>query len=129
VTKILVVEDDRATAGLLKTIFELEGFKTLVCAAPECVVPTVRQDVPDVIFMDYHLAETDSLSLLREIKADESLRAIPVVMTSGLDHSKECKQEGADGFLIKPFRPAILIAEIRAVLERRNNTKHDDQKT
>jgi DNA-binding response OmpR family regulator len=126
VTKILIVEDDRATTGLLITVFELEGFKTLICAKPECVVPTVRQDAPDVIFMDYHLAETDSLPLLRAIRADESLCAIPVVMTSGLDYSKECKQEGADSFLIKPFRPAILIAEIRAALERRSDTRHND---
>ena len=116
-TKILIVEDDRATTGLLKTVFELEGFKTLVCPDATRVVETVRRDRPDVVFMDLHLAEMQSLSILREIKQDQELRSIPVVMTSGLDRSQECKEAGAEGFLLKPFRPANLVAEIRAVLE------------
>ena len=116
-TKILIVEDDRATTGLLKTVFELEGFKTLVCPDATRVVETVRKDRPDVVFMDLHLAEMQSLSILREIKQDQELRSIPVVMTSGLDRSQECKEAGAEGFLLKPFRPANLVAEIRAVLE------------
>lgn len=116
-TKILIVEDDRATSGLLKTVFELEGFKALVCPDASRVVETVRRDRPDVVFMDLHLAEMQSLSILREIKQDQELRSIPVVMTSGLDRSQECKEAGAEGFLLKPFRPANLVAEIRAILE------------
>jgi DNA-binding response OmpR family regulator len=119
-SKILIVEDDRATTGLLKTVFEMEGFKALVCPQANRVVETVRRDRPDVVFMDYHLAESESLPVLRELKADAELRSIPVVMTSGLDRSKECAEAGAAGFLIKPFRPSNLLERIRAVL---NETK------
>jgi DNA-binding response OmpR family regulator len=118
VTKILIVEDDRATTGLLKTVFEMEGFKTIVCPQSERVVQVVRQEIPDLVFMDYHLADKDSLPILEELKGDAELKTIPVVMTSGLDRSKECEKAGADGFLIKPFRPSKLMAEIRAALER-----------
>lgn len=116
-TKILVVDDDRATTGLLKTVFEMEGFKTIVCPDPERVVSVVRREKPDLVFMDFHLAETESLSILQEIKGDEELQGIPVVMTSGLDHSQECEQAGAARFVLKPFRPANLMAELRAVLD------------
>ena len=115
-TTILIVEDDRATTGLLKTLFEMEGFKAAVCPHPERVLEVVRQDPPDLIFMDYHLAETDSLPILRQIKGDAGLKEIPVIMTSGLDRSQECQQAGADGFLLKPFRPRNLMAEVRAHL-------------
>lgn len=128
-TKILVVEDDRATSGLLKTVFEMEGYKPIVCADPQRVVDIVRQDRPDVIFMDVHLADTESLPLLEEIKRDEEIKHIPVVMTSGLDRSLECKEAGADSFLIKPFRPSTLVAEIQAALERSSETKQNEQKT
>lgn len=124
--KILVVEDDRATSGLLKTVFEMEGFKPIVCADPARAIEVVRQDRPDAIFMDYHLAETDSLPLLREIKGDEALKRIPVVMTSGLDRSVECRQAGAESFILKPFRPSELVAEIQAVLERSSETNHNE---
>jgi DNA-binding response OmpR family regulator len=117
VTKILIVEDDRATTGLLKTIFELEGFKAIVCADPERVVDVVRHDRPDLVLMDYHLVGTESLSILQQLKHDEELREIRILMTSGLDRSRECEEAGAEGFILKPFRPAKLLAEVRAVLE------------
>jgi len=118
VTKILIVEDDRATSGLLKTVFQMEGFETSVCPDPVRVLEVIYQEKPDVVLMDYHLAEVVSLPLLREIKSDQELQGLPVVMISGLDRSVECKQAGADSFVLKPFRPAALLNEIRAVLER-----------
>jgi DNA-binding response OmpR family regulator len=116
--RILIVEDDRATTGLLKTIFEMEGFKTSTCPEPDRVLDVARRDRPDLIFMDYHLAETESLPVLRQIRADSELKAIPVVMTSGLDRAEESREAGADRFVIKPYRPATLLAEIRSVLDR-----------
>ena len=115
--KVLVVDDDRATGGLLKTIFEMEGFKAIVCADPGRVLDLVRREKPDLLFMDFHLAEVDSLPVLREIKGDDKLKATPVIMTSGLDRSQECIQAGADHFVLKPFRPANLMDEVRSVLK------------
>lgn len=120
-TKILIVEDDRATAGLLKTVFKMEGFTTVVCPRPENVVDVVREDEPELILMDFHLAEAESLPILRQIKADEGSKDIPVIMMSGLDRSRECKEAGADSFLIKPFRPKNLLAEVQSVLGKRKN--------
>jgi DNA-binding response OmpR family regulator len=116
VTRILIVEDDRATTGLLKTVFEMEGFKTLVCPHPDRVLGVVREKRPDVIFMDFHLAEGESLPILKTLKEDADLKRIPVVMTSGLDRSRECEKAGADSFLMKPFRPFHLMEKIRAAL-------------
>jgi DNA-binding response OmpR family regulator len=116
VSIVLIVEDDRATAGLLKTVFEMEGFGTLVCPRPERVVETVREARPDLVMMDFHLADTDSLPVLRELKADPELKGIPVLMTSGLDRSRECREAGAEVFLIKPFRPVNLMAAVRQAL-------------
>lgn len=115
-TTILVVEDDRATSGLLKTIFEMEGMQVLVCPDPDQVMGVARQERPDLIFMDYHLAEIESLLLLEEMKQDDVLKETPVLMTSGLDRSQECEKAGAAGFVLKPFRPASLVAVIQDVL-------------
>ena len=115
-TRILIVEDDRATSGLLKTVFEMEGFKVTTCPAADRVLEVVRQVKPDLILMDYYLADMESLPVFKEIKADEELATIAVVMTSGLDRSEQCKQSGADSFLLKPFRPSGLLAEVRTLL-------------
>lgn len=115
-TRILIVEDDRATSGLLKTVFEMEGFKVSTCPDAHRVLDVVREDDPDLILMDYHLADMESLPILQEIKADEKLKKIAIVMTSGLDRSELCKESGANSFLLKPFRPSELLAEVRTVL-------------
>jgi DNA-binding response OmpR family regulator len=116
--KILIVDDDRATTGLLKTVFEMQRFKVVACPDPKRVIQVMHKEKPDLIFLDFHLAETVSLPVLREIKADPVLKHTAVIMTSGLDRSAECLEAGADRFVIKPFRPMALIDEIKALLEQ-----------
>ncbi len=105
----MVVDDDQTFSGLLKTVLELEGYKVALVPSPEDVVPTARQEKPMLVLMDVHTGRGDTLDVLRELKSDETLKAMPVVMTSGMDRSPECLAAGADIFLLKPFRPAELL--------------------
>ena len=113
VAKILIVDDDRATSTLLRTLFEIEGFTGVVCPRPDDVLNTVRRERPDVVLMDVHLAEVDSIGILRELRADVELQTVPVVMTSGMDMREECEANGASGFIQKPFKPVELVALIK----------------
>jgi CheY-like chemotaxis protein len=61
------------------------------------------------VLMDVHTGHGDTLDVLRELKSDETLKVVPVVMTSGMDRSPECLAAGADIFLLKPFRPVELL--------------------
>ena len=115
-TKILIVDDDRATSTLLRTLFEIEGFVGVVCPKPDEVLNTARREKPDVVLMDVHLAEFDSILILKEIRADADLRAVPVVMTSGLDVREKCEANGASAFMQKPFKPAELVALVKRQL-------------
>ncbi len=113
---ILLVDDDRSTSTLLRTLFEIEGFVGVVCPKPEDVLNAVRHEKPDVVLMDVHLAEVDSLQILREMRGDSELQAVPVVMTSGLDLREKCKTSGASGFMQKPFKPSELVALVKSQL-------------
>jgi two-component system cell cycle response regulator DivK len=116
VPKILIVDDDRATSTLLRTLFEIEGFIGIVCPKPEDVLNTARREKPDVVLMDVHLAEVDSIHILQGIRADRELRAVPVVMTSGLDVREKCEANGASAFMQKPFKPSELVALVKRQL-------------
>ncbi len=115
--KILIVDDDRATATLLRTLFEIEGFTGFVCPKPDEVVNTARREQPDVVLMDVHLAEIDSIEILQQIRLDSDLKAVPVVMTSGMDVREKCMGAGASAFMLKPFKPTELVALVRRQLE------------
>lgn len=116
VTKILIVDDDRATSTLLRTLFEIEGFIGVVCPKPDEVLSTARREKPDVVLMDVHLAEVDSIHILKEIRVDHELQRVPVVMTSGLDVREKCEANGASAFMQKPFKPSELVALVKRQL-------------
>ena len=109
---IVVVDDDPTFCGLLKMVLEFEGYQAVIVPRPGDVVPTVRQVKPVLVLMDVHSGQEDTLGVLRDLRADEVLRAVPVVMTSGIDHAAECKAAGADVFILKPFRPSELISMV-----------------
>jgi two-component system cell cycle response regulator DivK len=116
VPKILIVDDDRSTSTLLRTLFEIEGFVGVVCPKPEDVLNAARREKPDVVLMDVHLAVGDSFHILRAMRGDRELRAMPVVMTSGLDMREKCEANGASAFMQKPFKPVELVALVRQQL-------------
>jgi len=111
--KILIVDDDKATATLLRTLFEIEGLECAICSRAEDVIADAQSENPDLLLMDAHLAEVDSLNILQEIKSDSALSAIPVIMVSGMDRSDEFLKEGAAEFVLKPFKPTDLMTVIR----------------
>ncbi|MBL7065463.1 MAG: hypothetical protein ISS49_14820 [Anaerolineae bacterium] len=57
--------------------------------------------------------------MLRELRADETLKTTPVMMTSGMDRSAECLAAGADDFLLKPFRPSKVMTMITNLIKDR----------
>jgi CheY-like chemotaxis protein len=114
---ILVVDDDPTFGGLIKTVFGLEGHEAVIVSKQEEVMPTARQVRPALVLMDLHVSRGDTLGVLRQLRADDALRAIPVVMTSGMDRSEECMAAGANIFILKPFRPSKLIEMVTNLVQ------------
>lgn len=117
---IIVVDDDEIFCGLLKTVLEFEEYQVIVEPSPDNVVAVTRQAQPLLVLMDVHSEHGDTLDVLRELKADETLGTVPVIMASGMDRSGECLKAGASAFILKPFRPDELIALIADVIAKTN---------
>jgi CheY-like chemotaxis protein len=116
---VVVVDDDQVFSGLLKTVFEFEGYQVVVVPWPDDVLPTVRQVKPALVLMDVHTGRGDTLGVLRELRADEALREVSVVMTSGMDRSAECLAAGAQAFVMKPFSPSELLTKVADLVANR----------
>lgn len=117
---VVVVDDDKVFGGLIKTVLEFEGYEVVVVPWPDDVIPTLHQLWPALVLMDVHTGRGDTLGLLREIRADEALESVLVVMTSGMDRSAECLAAGADDFILKPFSPSELLAKITDLMAGRD---------
>jgi CheY-like chemotaxis protein len=115
--RVMIIDDDQTMVGLLQSLLRLDGFETVDGAGGEDLLGRTRAAQPDAILMDVYLADKDGLELLGALKADPALTAIPVIMTSGMDMSEECRQLGAEEFLAKPYSPDDLVALLRRLTD------------
>jgi DNA-binding response OmpR family regulator len=120
---VLVLDDDRTFTGLLKTVFELEGYQAAIISDQNDLMQAARQIKPVLLVMDVHTGCGDTVGVLQELKSDETTRTIPVIMTSGMDRRDECLRAGADTFILKPFRPSELLQLVEELLGKQGTSE------
>ena len=105
----MLAEDDLTMIALLKTLLGMEGYEVVALGIDDDILESVRRDPPDVLLMDVHLPYVNGMDVLEQIRADEKVKNLKVVMTSGLNLATECKECGANDFLPKPYMPDDLL--------------------
>lgn len=103
--KILIVDDDRTTTRLLQTLLEMDGFDVVVAARGLTAMDMAHETKPDILLVDYHLADMEGIDLVKTLRADPVFEKTPIVVASGLDVEDEALSVGANKFLVKPFEP------------------------
>lgn len=116
--RILVVDDERPIAEILKFTLEREGYEVDVAYDGLEAVEKARRQPPDLIILDIMLPRLDGFSVCREVR---SFSSVPILMLT----AKEAEVDkvlglelGADDYVTKPFSPRELTARVRAVLRR-----------
>jgi DNA-binding response OmpR family regulator len=117
--RVLLIEDDAVMLSLLHTLLSMEGYEALQMQEEnlEGMLRSIQQEKPDVVLMDVNLRGADGFDLLRCIRQEKGLEGVRVLMTSGMDFGGRCEEEGADGFILKPYMPEELIRQIRHLVE------------
>jgi two-component system alkaline phosphatase synthesis response regulator PhoP len=119
--QILVVDDDREIARLLRGYLEQDGFAVRVAYDGESALHMLRQEQPDLLLLDLMLPGRDGWELTRLIRGDATLAALPIIMLTARveDTDKVLGLElGADDYVTKPFNPREVLARVRAMLRR-----------
>ena len=111
--RIMLAEDDLTMVTLLKTLLGMEGYQVIALSVDDDVIEAARKDRPDVLLLDVHLPHTNGLDILDQVRGDDEINDLKVVMTSGLNLESECKNRGADDFLLKPYMPDDLLQILR----------------
>jgi len=103
--KIMILEDDEATAELIKFYLKEEDFQVAISSRGEGFFDMVVEYQPDLITLDVMLPDTDGFSILRLLQQDERTRDIPVVFITVKENEKEKGLKmGASGYVVKPFK-------------------------
>lgn len=119
--KILIVEDERAIREMVNFALRREGFKSLEAGSVAEAEAVLKEQVPDLILVDWMLPSVSGVDFVEHVRADERLNRVPIIMlTARVDESSRIAglDAGADDYICKPFSVRELLARIRACLRR-----------
>lgn len=120
--RVLAVDDNDDVLHIVGYAFEQGGFRFRGAHSQAEMASALSGELPDVIILDLLLPGADGYTVLEELQQDARTRAIPViVMTARAEplYARISADLGAARHVTKPFRPAALVAEARAVIAAR----------
>ncbi len=118
---ILIVEDEEAIRELIRINLSAAGYATAEAADGAQALERAKSVKPDLILLDWMLPGLDGTDVLRHLRADPALAAIPVLMLTAKSEESDVVlglELGAADYVTKPFSNKVLVARIRALLRR-----------
>jgi len=119
--RLLVVEDDRPIAELLKHHFAAAGFTVTATPSGDEAMILVEEISPDLLILDWMIEGTSGIEVCRRIRRGRSTAKLPIIMLTARGEEEDRirgLETGADDFVSKPFSPKELVARANALLRR-----------
>lgn len=119
--QILVVDDDLDLVRLVRAYLEKAGFQVLAAHDGATALHILRRDRPALVVLDLMLPDQDGWDITRLVRADSVLAKTPIIMlTARIDDTDKIigLELGADDYITKPFNPREVVARVRSVLRR-----------
>ena len=117
---VLVTDDDPHILLLTTEILGEAGYTVLQASNGKACLETLKTHHPDLILLDVMLPDTTGIELCKQIKADETLQGIFVILLSGVyvssDYQAEALNAGADGYIVKSISNEELLARIQSLV-------------
>ena len=120
-TKILLVEDTPALAAEIMDILRMEEFDVFLAKNGLDALNQLGVQLVDIVISDLFMPEMDGFQLITEIKGDEKLRHIPIIILSArttADTIEKVKALGGDIFIQKPCDSRYLVGSIKSILKK-----------
>ena len=116
---ILAVDDYPENLEIVRVRLELQGYDVVTAANGREALERAYDLHPDVILLDIVMPEMDGIAVTKKLKADEAMRAIPLVLFTAKSEIQDIVaglEAGGDDYLTKPFDQATLVARVRSLM-------------
>jgi DNA-binding response OmpR family regulator len=120
---ILCIEDDQEMIDLIRLILSRRGFEIRGANGGKEGLEIIRKDHPDLVLLDLMMPEMDGWEVYQQMKADEAVRNIPVIVVTAkaqsIDKVLGLHIAKVDDYIAKPFSPQELLTSVDNVLGRK----------
>jgi twitching motility two-component system response regulator PilH len=114
--KVLIVDDSPSEVRLMHGLLEREGYLPVALHDSARVEETIQNERPAVILLDVVMPGRNGFQVCRELKGNDEFKAIPVILVTSRDTVSDKfwgEQQGADGYVTKPFTSQELLKAVR----------------
>ena len=113
--KILIVDDSPAEVRLLQSVLDRAGYSSVATHDPMRIEQMIDVERPNLILMDVVMPQRNGFQACRELKGHAEYSRIPVIMVSSKNTESDrfwATQQGADGYVVKPFTSEELLGTV-----------------
>jgi DNA-binding NarL/FixJ family response regulator len=121
--RLLLIDDDPNLILLVKDYLEFRGYEVVTAENGKEALHMLAQDLPDLIICDIMMPEMDGYATIEHIRQDRRTNWIPVLFLSAKGQSQDRIKGlnlGADVYMVKPFEPEELVAQVESSLKQTN---------
>jgi DNA-binding response OmpR family regulator len=119
--RVLCIEDEPEMIDLIRLILERKGFEVMGAVGGQEGLDTVRREKPDLVLLDLMMPDVDGWEVYRQMKADDELKSIPVVVVTAkaqsIDKVLGLHIAKVDDYVTKPFGPTDLLDSVDRVFK------------
>ncbi len=131
--KLLLIDDDPNLIFLVKDYLELRGYEVITAGNGREALKLLEREIPNMIICDVMMPEMDGYSFVKRVRDNSRTNWVPVLFLSAKGQSQDKVKglnTGADFYMVKPFEPDELVAQIESSLKQASRLiRHQDQGT
>ncbi len=119
--RLLLIDDDPNLILLVKDYLEFRGYEVVTAENGREALEVLENDIPDMIICDVMMPEMDGYTFVSNVRQDERTSWVPVLFLSAKGQSQDRVKGlnvGADVYMVKPFEPEELVAQVEASLKQ-----------
>lgn len=120
--KILIVDDSPAEVRLMQSVLDSAGYTSVATHDPRRLEQMIEREHPNLILLDVVMPDRNGFQACRELKGHAEYSRIPVVMVSSKKTDSDkfwAKQQGADGYVTKPFTSEELLGAVNKLVGKK----------